>query len=242
MRMEYVEVNERKYLVKIFIEQRDNSTTSIGKTSVNIRIPYTMPREEIFKQILKMKAWAKQKLLEHPARFAPENTKKYSDGDEVSIGNEKYTLKIEYREKESSCARIVGTSIQLVIASKLPEEAQNRHISTLLSRCVARKRLPELQKRVMDLNAKHFNKEVRRVFFKHNKSNWGSCSSAGNINISTRLLFAPDEVLDYVCIHELAHLIEPNHSERFWNLVEGAMPDYKEKEQWLKKKGGICRF
>ena len=64
----------------------------------------------------------------------------------------------------------------------------------------------------------------------------------GNINISTRLLFAPDDVLEYVCIHELAHLIEHNHSQRFWMLVAQAMPDYTAKETWLKEKGDACRF
>ena len=70
---------------------------------------------------------------------------------------------------------------------------------------------------------------------------WGSCSEKGNINISTRLLFAPEDVLEYVCIHELAHLIEQNHSEKFWQLVKNAMPNYQEKRKWLKENGdSIC--
>ena len=77
---------------------------------------------------------------------------------------------------------------------------------------------------------------------KYNHSNWGSCSSKGNINLSTRLLFAPDDVIDYVIIHELAHRIEMNHSPRFWKLVSDAMPDYKEKEKWLKVHGGKLGF
>jgi predicted metal-dependent hydrolase len=55
-------------------------------------------------------------------------------------------------------------------------------------------------------------------------------------------LVAPEDVLEYVCIHELAHLVEYNHSKRFWSLVEKAMPDYKEKREWLKKNGYKCVF
>jgi len=51
-----------------------------------------------------------------------------------------------------------------------------------------------------------------------------------------------DDVLDYICVHELAHLIEHNHSDRFWSLVERAMPDYKEKEKWLKENRDKCYF
>jgi predicted metal-dependent hydrolase len=77
---------------------------------------------------------------------------------------------------------------------------------------------------------------------KYNQTNWGSCSTRGNINLSTRLLFAPDDVIDYVIIHELAHLLEMNHSNRFWNIVKKAMPEYREKEVWLKKNGHLCDF
>ena len=57
-----------------------------------------------------------------------------------------------------------------------------------------------------------------------------------------RLLFAPPEVVDYVIIHELAHLIELNHSHRFWAEVARAMPNYEEQEAWLKKYGAACDF
>ena len=75
-----------------------------------------------------------------------------------------------------------------------------------------------------------------------NSSNWGSCSSNKIINLSTRLLFAPPEVIDYVIIHELAHLVEANHSKRFWDLVASKMPNYKEQEQWLKTHGRHLDF
>lgn len=93
-----------------------------------------------------------------------------------------------------------------------------------------------------ELNQIHFQKDFKSVNLKYNSSNWGSCSTRGNINLSTRLLFAPDTVIDYVIIHELTHLIEMNHSPKFWQLVKGAMPDYKEKEKWLKVNGSQCDF
>jgi len=128
------------------------------------------------------------------------------------------------------------------INSKLPKDRQNKHVSTLLSRYIASKRIHELKSKIHELNNKHFNKNINKIFFKNNKSNGGSCSSKGNINISTRLLFAPVEVLEYVCIHELAHLVEPNHSDSFWKIVETAMPDYEEKIKWLKENRHKCEF
>lgn len=166
----------------------------------------------------------------------------HKDGDVLKVGNEEYSLRIDFKDKQSSSARITENNINLIISSNLSKELQNKHISTLLSRCIAGKRLPKLKEKINELNNKHFNQKINKIFFKHNKSNWGSCSEAGNINISTRLLLAPDDVLEYVCIHELAHLIEPNHSDRFWALVEKAIPDYKEKINWLKENGNKCKF
>lgn len=242
MKKEILEVGDIKYPINIFFEERENTTTSIGKKAINIRISRSMSREEMFKQIMKMKSWAKEKIIEKPEKFKPIEHKNYKDGDEIKIGNESYKLDISYKNKESSSARISKNIILLTIASNLSDVVKNKHISTLISRCVARKRLPELQKRIKELNDKHFSQKFNKVFFKYNKSNWGSCSSNGNINISTRLLFAPNDILDYVCIHELSHLIEHNHSDKFWALVDRAMPGYKEKEKWLKENGGLCTF
>lgn len=70
---------------------------------------------------------------------------------------------------------------------------------------------------------------------KDQKTRWGSCSSKGNINLNWRLILAPQEVMDYVIIHELCHLKEMNHSKAFWDLVEAHCPDYKKQKQWLKE-------
>ncbi len=69
------------------------------------------------------------------------------------------------------------------------------------------------------------------------RTRWGSCTSKKNLNFSFRLILAPKEVIDYVIIHELSHLIHMNHSRRFWTQVAEMMPDYKVHEKWLKENG-----
>ena len=69
-------------------------------------------------------------------------------------------------------------------------------------------------------------------------SRWGSCSSGKNLSFNCLLALVPDDVLDYVVVHELCHLKEMNHSEKFWREVERVIPDYKEKRKWLSDNGG----
>lgn len=73
-----------------------------------------------------------------------------------------------------------------------------------------------------------------RIFVKEQRTLWGSCSTEGNLNFNWRLLLAPPEVLDYVVIHELAHLREMNHSKRFWAIVEAWCPEQKTHRKWLR--------
>jgi predicted metal-dependent hydrolase len=82
----------------------------------------------------------------------------------------------------------------------------------------------------------------KRLSVKQQRTRWGSASAKRNLNFNRRLLWAPLEVLDYVIIHELAHLREMNHSKRFWRIVAEHCPAHKEHRRWLRTHGpGLMR-
>lgn len=76
-----------------------------------------------------------------------------------------------------------------------------------------------------------------RITIREQKTRWGSCSSKGNLNFNWRLILAPEEVLDYVVVHELAHRREMNHSKAFYAVVESVLPDYRQARRWLRDHG-----
>lgn len=90
--------------------------------------------------------------------------------------------------------------------------------------------------RVAEL-AKKYGFTYNSVKINSAMTRWGSCTSKKNLNFTYRLALAPDEVRDYVIIHELCHLRQMNHSKKFWDEVEAIMPDYKIQEKWLKQNG-----
>lgn len=79
----------------------------------------------------------------------------------------------------------------------------------------------------------YYNFTYKRVAIRNQRRCWGSCTSLKNLNFSYRLLFLPPELLDYIIVHELCHLAELNHGERFWSLVAEQVPDYQERKKDL---------
>lgn len=85
--------------------------------------------------------------------------------------------------------------------------------------------------------AKILNVNFNKLSVKKQTSVWGSCSAKQNINFNLLLCLCPDQVIDYIVVHELCHLKELNHSKRFWNEVENLLPNYKSARLWLKANG-----
>ncbi|MEM0075183.1 MAG: M48 family metallopeptidase [Conexivisphaerales archaeon] len=85
--------------------------------------------------------------------------------------------------------------------------------------------------------SRQMNIEPSAIQIRDQRTRWGSCSSRGVLSFNFRIAFAPREVMDYVVVHELAHLVERNHSKRFWSLVAKNCNGYKEKRAWLRRNG-----
>jgi predicted metal-dependent hydrolase len=77
--------------------------------------------------------------------------------------------------------------------------------------------------------------EYEQIEIRNQRTKWGSCSTSGRLGLNWRLMMSPPEVIDYIIIHELAHLRESNHTQAFWDLVAEYDPDYPEHAQWLDK-------
>jgi predicted metal-dependent hydrolase len=154
-------------------------------------------------------------------------------------------VRAPYRTTEAAIRRFLEESTGWIekhrrLAQKRLEEQKNHPCPAVT---------PDLTVRLRSLAAKTIPPRVAlyagllhvtygKITIRTQKTRWGSCSAAGNLNFNALLMLTPPDVQDYVIIHELCHRKQMNHSPAFWREVEHIMPDYRERRNWLKKNGG----
>ena len=229
-----LEVNGQTVPVRIITERRVNSRVTLNNKGILLRLSKDLSAEERRKQVEHFMKWAKEKIADRPQLLQNLPVRKYVNDEILQVGAHTFRISKIYQDTKSSTARMGGQNISLMISKGLTATAEDECCSYLVSRCLIKYFQPLIEKKLHDLNNLYFKKHIKSVKLKYNVSNWGSChKQKGEINISVRLMFAPEKVIDYVCIHELAHLIEANHSARFWQIVQQIMPDYHLSEKHL---------
>lgn len=229
--------------VKISFENRLNSMISVGRQHVYLRMPIHSSQKNIDKQLDWAKGWLDDVLDKKPGLLARYQVKTYSDGQILKVNGIEFGLVVRPLNTMSLKIRLMAENkIHIGLPSQYHPLKHNEYVKKGLSKIISSHFYDQVVDRILELNKRYFGEEISGIMIKYNKSNWGSCSRQRNINISSRVLFAPPDVQDYIFIHELTHLKEMNHSARFWDIVRKIMPDYKEKEKWLKQNNALCDF
>lgn len=116
------------------------------------------------------------------------------------------------------------------------QDAPQLPLSILLARWYKVQALSYLKERTC-FWASHLGVSFNRITIKDQRSRWGSCSSLHNLNYNWRIIMAPEPVIDYLVIHEAAHLVHLNHSADFWKLVALHDPEFRQHKRWLRDNG-----
>ena len=238
---EIIEVSGQQVPLKLIKETRKNVRTSVGKDAVYLRIPFWTSK----KQQQKLRAWCIQWLQnKHQKTGLLHSLQKRTiqDGGMIRLPQETLGVKVSYADRKSGKGTIRSNHIILDLPEGMNIEDEQNLCRKMINNLLSKRYLPFLEKRVREINARFFKQQVSSVKLRYNYSKWGSCSSSQQISLSTRLIFAPQEVVDYVIVHELAHLIEMNHSNRFWNIVEQIIPNFRDQEKWLRENAWSCDY
>ncbi|MEE9375090.1 MAG: SprT family zinc-dependent metalloprotease [Rhizobiaceae bacterium] len=225
-----LEIDGRQIDVRVIENPRTSSLTlrlvpaSKTQESLKVTVPPGTPEHEVDQFLEKNRNWAAARLKRLP------KVTRIEDGAIIPLRG------VPHRIMHSGLGRgIVSIGMEEdgpVIRVFGDPKFTPRKVAEFLKRQAKQ----DLSKAVAHYS-KQLGVKATSITMRDTTSRWGSCSSSGALNFSWRIVLAPPEVLNYLAAHEVAHLREMNHSDRFWSLVENVCPDMNAQKSWLKVHG-----
>ena len=222
-----IEIKGVNFSVNIERKRIKNMYLKLNDTTIEASVPFYVLDYEVYKFINTKRDWIYNAYLY--SQYKKQATLKYTGGNSFYIFNEKYNL-IKTKQERSSC-KIIGNDIYLGYSNE--DKAIDYLYKYLDSKLLieAKKLLDKYIYVLQDYGYKYIPELGARKM----SSRWGVCYTRKNkINVSSYLIHYPLECLEYIIVHEITHFIVPNHSKRFYEIIERNMPNYKLANKKLK--------
>ena len=201
---------------------------------VIVRSPQNVSEDKIKEVVKKKSSWLLQK-LDKVDEIKPAPTPlEFMSGEKLPYLGRRYRLQVEEYDKK----KVEVKFYQGKFIVKEPADMEDRR-EAIRDKVIGwyRERANEKIKERVDKYKDKIGIEPNNVKVKKQKKRWGSCSGKDNLNINWKLIMAPMSIVDYIVVHELTHLEHSNHSQDFWQTAEAVIPDYEEKQEWLRVNG-----
>jgi len=219
---------ELTYTIQRSAKRRKLTITVERNRSVVVHAPEGIPDEKIEQVVASKRQWIYEK-IGHPQKY---QDLPHAPGKELVSGESALYLGRQYR------IEVVKTGlneIQFAQRFLIPDMPTSKQAEALREWYIGKAK-EKIVPRVKQ-HARQLGVDVAEVKIVDNRFRWGSCTLKDNVNFSWRLIKAPMFVIDYIIVHELAHLIEANHTPRFWNIVSAQAPTMDKAKSWLKENG-----
>ncbi|HSW97334.1 MAG TPA: SprT family zinc-dependent metalloprotease [Candidatus Saccharimonadales bacterium] len=194
--------------------------------SITVKIPLIFPTRKIEEFLKQHEIWIKKKQEEIRQRYGLISPKRFTTGEKFLYLGKRYPLTVS---KNVSQAIVFDNGFFL-------NEFNHKNAETYFLNWYKKQALQLFTQRVANYTAQ-LKIEYQSISLSSATSKWGSCSHDNKLMFNWRLIMAPVEVIDSVIFHELAHIIEKNHTKRFWRKVTMWFPEYEKQKAWLDKNG-----
>ncbi|MDU4962596.1 MAG: SprT family zinc-dependent metalloprotease [Sporomusaceae bacterium] len=206
-----------------------------GSLSLKLTAPPHCRPEQAEAFIRSKTAWILTTAVKLAAEEAAAARFSLEPGTSLPFMGRQYTLSVAYHPVRPS-VRLDGSLLRVCLPAN--QRGSQMALQQLLNRWYVEQARQQLLQKTREW-ASVIGVSPVSISIRDPKTRWGSCSSRGSLNYSWRILLAPLPVIDYLVVHELCHLRQPNHSRHFWKLVESFLPAFRESRAWLKINGGI---
>jgi predicted metal-dependent hydrolase len=218
------------YTIQKSVKRRKLTITVERDRRVVVHAPEGISDETIQQVVESKRQWIYEKIA-HSQKY---QTLPHPPGKELVSGESALYLGRQYRIE---VVKMGLAGIQFSQRFLIPAAREKKRIEVLREWYIGRAK-EKLIPRV-ELHARDLGVDIAKIKIVDNRYRWGSCTMNDNVNLNWRLIKAPMFVIDYVIVHELAHLIEANHTPRFWNIVRARTPTMDKAKAWLKEHGQL---
>lgn len=205
----------------------------------------TIPRYALSMQIesflRKQTPWIEKHWNDALKKATHRPKRNYKDGDIYFYFGETLNLKLIPSLKWRPAVRVNGNWLEITLHQATTISDGKKAIKKAVQEFYKKKAEEVIHDRLQFYN-EHYHLKYNRVTFRNQKTRWGSCSSAKNLNFNWRLIMAPIEIIDYVVVHELCHLKYMNHSAAYWKFVAEKIPHHKICRKWLKENHSLLSY
>ena len=199
--------------------------------SLVVRAPKSASNAQIQSLVTRKADWIAKSREKAARRYGDLKPKTFTPGETFWYLGEQYPLQLTNRRRPP---------LDLDGAFLLSRAAQDRAKAVFIA--WYREETRQITQNFINSYARRNGFRVKGVRITSARTRWGSCSANRTLNFTYRLSMAPLEVIEYVVVHELAHLKEHNHSQNFWRVVARLMPDYQTRRRWLKQNGYLLNL
>jgi len=240
MELPPVELEDRKIQVQIIATRNRHAYARVRDGSLIISLPSSMRQDSADKIAIGLYNRMKRAIEKRPERYVYNKSEdiKFIDGQAMSILGREFNLHISSGGTRTRTS-ISGSNVSIRVPESFGAIQRDKAVSYLAIRAISRAATADVESRVNEINSRHFRSRIGNVRLMNASTRWGSCSLRRNrdprIMLNSRLLFMPEQCLEYVIVHELAHTKVPKHTDEFWRIVGGIMPDYKERIRLLRE-------
>ena len=219
--------------VEVVRSIRRTAALHIIGSDLQVRVPEYVGDERVAAFLQMKRPWIRRKVAEIQL-LPPHRTKELVSGESFPYLGRHYRLKIQ--EGHQVGVSLSGGYLKATIRPNEQGEHRTLKIQQYLQNWYRNKAQERLKEKT-DRYAKQIGVSPAAVSVRNFKSRWGSCDKKGQVVFNWNIIKAPHSVVDYVVVHELCHLIHPNHSKEFWQVVGRFDSNYLEHRQWLKVQG-----